>query len=337
MKRSLVPSAHNKSFQVISLVAGLLGIVDIALRHLGSEFTLADLSQICLLILLCTLVIFELEIIEMKKTRYLSIKMKFAIPLILGATGISIIGKSPSQIENTILGGVLNLLIFFLIDKISRIALGHWGFDQATIIAGFLGGLMVGFEKGIFLVFLASIFGSIVYFPYLYYKKFVRKQATVSQAIPFLPFLIVTAVFMQTPYYGRLDLYVNNLGHKRCIDMIVESVRNGTLKMDVANSDVPVSISVTYCGANNKEGQDTLGYLSAAYHKQDPVIKYSFWRTFLINSRSKGDSKDYKVFHDLTNSAHITVRPIYYLTRIKLDNASITNKQYGNGHNELKE
>lgn len=322
-------SERPKAFEIISLVVGLLGIIDFITRHLGlgDTFTLADIGQILLLIILCALVIFELDIFERKKGEsyfwiktnkkgepYFRIKTKYAIPLLLVATGISIIGKSSAEIQNTILGGMLNLVLFFIVDRLSRLFLRHWGIDQATIIAGYLGGLMIGYEKGFALIFLTSLLAVIIWYPYMAFQYYKRGYVPSGRCVPFLPFLVIAAVFMQTPYYDKVDLYIHNKGNERCIDMIVESLKQGTLHMNLKDNNVPVSISVVYGG--NPSKSNSLDMLKAQYQKQDPVVKYLFWRSLIRNMQAKTGFKDYKVFRDITTGAYITVRPLYYLARV---------------------
>lgn len=314
-------SERPKAFEIISLVAGLLAIIDLITKQLGNTFTLADIGQILLLIILCTLVIFELDIFERKKREsYFWIKTKYAIPLLLGATGISIIGKSSAEMQNTILGGMLNLVIFFMVDRLSRLFFRHWGLDQATIIAGYLGGLMIGYEKGFALIFLTSLLGVIIWCPYIALQYYKRGYVPSGQCVPFLPFLVITAVFMQTPYYDKVDLYIHNKGNERCIDMIVESLKQGTLHMNLKDNNVPVSISVVYGG--NPSKSSSLDMLKAQYQKQDPVVKYLFWRSLIRNMQAKTGFKDYKVFRDITTGAYITVRPLYYLDNIDIRKVS---------------
>lgn len=294
---------YRNLFDYVSLVAGIVAIINLVMNSLQEEVSLTELNYIALLIILSILIVLEL----LSPNQNFRIDAKFALPLILFSIGISVAFQTTKEIENILLSGSVHWLLFMVTHIVWRYAIKMPAYDQGTLVASFIAGLCVKPEDVIVLFFGLNLLGSAFYLPMTLLRR--RWQPSV----PILPFMVIAVIFINTPYYQKIEImYTRQVqdGHIALINSLIHG--NGELIVSPIGSSAQISLDYTQI-AGERSDDITFEELKSLYQEQKPVLGFNIGKTLWSVAISYINPSYPQYLKDYDTGIIFTVKHLYYI------------------------
>jgi prepilin signal peptidase PulO-like enzyme (type II secretory pathway) len=299
---SLSPKRQKAIFDFIGLIGSVAWIIDLLRRFMSGSSQFDDLRSSILIVVLAILILLELS----EASSYLFVPLRYSVPLLLLSLGASLPFRSVNEIANTLLGGVVAVLVFFLLDRFYRVVRKQQGFDQGSLIAAFIAGLFVRGDRVIGLLFLAFMLPTIFYVPI-----FLIRRISFRQRVPIIPFLVLAAIATTTPYYDAAEIAYRNLGYEEQISAIqqfIEYAKKGDKTFSIPTVNGP-EILVSY-----DKNPLPIQRVAERYRDTQPRLVHEFWESFREERKYREATKGQQTveaFRDLNTGYIFLVSPTY--------------------------